>query len=125
MIKRHKNYLYATFLPGLLAGFTAFAQTSFTGSLNDYPGGVFTVTNLLNLVRRLTCYFIQFGIISVVVAMVIYGIMILASRGNSQGFSNGRKALTWGLVGGLLIFSVFTIILSVASLLGVNYPILT
>ena len=97
----------------------------FTTNLGNYPGGVFSVTSLLNLFGRLTCYLIQFAVIAVGVAFIVYGIMFLTSRGEAQGFSRSKKAITWGVVGGLVIFSVFTIVLTVASFIGVNYNILT
>lgn len=106
----------------VFAGYAS-AQSIFTGGLSDYPGGVFSITTLVNIVRRLACYSVQFGIISVVAAFMIYGIMFLKSRGSAQEFSGARKALTWGIVGGLVIFGVFTIILTVADFIGVSYPI--
>lgn len=110
---------------GILLSEVALAQTGFTSNLGDFPGGIFTVTTLVNIVRRLACYFIRFGIISVVAAFIFYGIMFLKSRGSAQEFGGAKKALTWGIVGGLVIFGVFTIILSVADFIGVSYPILT
>jgi len=108
---------------GLMMGERVLAQISFTNSLGNFPGGVFTIQNLVNLIRRLACYFLRFGIICVTIAFVVYGISFLTSRGNPQGFSMAKKSLTWGLIGGIVIFGVFTIILSVASLLGINFPI--
>lgn len=113
-----------------LASGLASAQTSFTTNLGNFPGGEFTVTMLINLVRRLACYFIQFGVIAVGVAFIIYGIMFLKSRGNPQEFGGAKKSLAWGIVGGLVIFGVFTIILTVSDLVGygasgyTQYPIL-
>src|SRR3989338_9172655 len=97
----------------------ASAQTSiFTSGLDDSPGAVATVTNLVKLIGSLACYFIRFGIIAAVIALVVYGIMFLKSRGNPQEFGGAKKALTWGLVGVAVIFGVFTIILTVSSLVG-------
>ena len=109
----------------LIAPSMALAQTSFVSNLGNFPGGVFTITTLVNIVRRLACYFIQFGIIAVVIAFLFYGIMFLKSRGNAQEFGGAKKAITWGVVGGLVIFGVFTIILSVADFIGVSYDIIT
>ena len=44
--------------------------------------------------------------------------------GNPKEFGGAKKSLAWGLVGVLVIFGVFTIIFSIADLLGVSYPIL-
>ena len=108
----------------------ASAQTSiFTSGLDDSPGAVATVTNLVKLIGSLACYFIRFGIIAAVIALVVYGIMYLKSRGNPQEFGGAKKAFSWALVGVAVIFGVFTIILTVSSLVGygassyTEYPI--
>lgn len=127
-----KRILLILFLSVLFFGLASMvsAQTSFTSNLGNFPGGVFTVTTLVNIVRQLACYFIRFGIISVVAAFIFYGIMFLKSRGSPQEFGGAKKALTWGIVGGLVIFGVFTIILTVSNLVGygatvyTDYPIL-
>lgn len=100
------------------------AQSIFTTNLGNYPGGVFSITNLIKFIGSSACYLIRFGIISVFVAFIVYGIMFLKSRGNPQEFGGAKKSLVWGIVGGLVIFGVFTIILSVVNILGVDYDIL-
>jgi hypothetical protein len=60
----------------------------------------------------------------VAIMTVFYGIMFLKSRGSPQGMTQTKKALTWGIVGTLVIFGVFTIILSIAALVGAPYDIL-
>lgn len=100
------------------------AQYGFTNYLGNSPGQQFNVQQLFNLLNRLTCYFIQFAVIIFGGMLVIYGLMFFKSRGSPQGMAEARKALTWGLVGGLIIFSVFTIILSVASFIGVDFPVI-
>ena len=107
-----------------LFGFNASAQYGFTDYLQNAPGGNYTLTWFFTVLGRLTCYLIQFAIVSFGVMLIVYGLMFLKSRGSPQGMTESRKALTWGLVGGLVIFSVFTIVLSVASVLGVDYRIL-
>ncbi len=118
-----KKITALTFLFFLFA-YKVSAQSSFTKYLRDYPGGVYNITFFVTLLRKLACYLIQFGIIAVAVAFVIYGIMFLKSRGNPQEFGGAKKSITWGIVGGLVIFSVFTIILTVADLIGVPYSII-
>ena len=93
-------------------------------SLTGFQGTDLSVTGLFSLLTSLTCYFIQFAIIMISVMIIVYGIMFLQSRGNPQGMMSSRKALAWGIVGGIVIFGVFTIILSVANLIGIDYPIL-
>src|SRR3989344_2615142 len=105
---------------------TAFAQSLFTGGLGGpgIPGQIITGQSVFNLIKNLSCYFLKFGMIAAVIAIVVYGIMFMKSRGNPQEFGGAKKSLAWGLVGVLVIFGVFTIIFSIADLLGVSYPIL-
>jgi len=62
--------------------------------------------------------------------MIVYGLLFLKSRGNSSELSNAKKAFGWGVVGGLVIMGVFTIILTIPELLklgtseSIDYPIL-
>lgn len=123
-IKSLKLKVIVAFFLFLLA-FEVSAQSIFTKNLGEsYPGIVFTVTTLVSLISRLICYLIRFAIIAVLVAFIIYGLMFLKSRGSPQEFGGAKKAFIWGLVGGLVIFGVFTIILSVANIIGTNDQIL-
>ncbi len=121
-----KNLLKFTviFILSLIVVSEVSAQTGFGTNLGNYPG-VLSVTNIVTLFSRLVCYIIRYAIIATMVALIIYGIMFLKSRGNAQEFGGAKKALAWGLVGTAVIFGVFTIILSVASVIGVSYPITT
>ena len=96
---------------------------AFTDNLGGSRGEIFTVQMLFNIIRSLACRFIQFGIIAVGIAMVIYGLLFIKSRGNAAEMTNAKQALTWGVVGGLVIFGVFTIILTVGQIIGgIDYP---
>lgn len=97
----------------------------FNDNLGVGPGTGFDVTRLVNLLKGFACWSIRFAIVTVSVMLVFYGILFLKSRGSPEGMTNAKKSLTWGLVGGVVIFGVFTIILSVAALLGVDYPTLS
>lgn len=110
--------------------FDSGALAQITNNLGNAPGSAATtVTNLLNILRGLSCWFIRFGIIAVGVMTIVYGLMFLLSRGNSTAMLDAKKALTWGIVGGLVIMGVFTIILTIPALLStlsgqaVDYPI--
>jgi hypothetical protein len=109
----------------LLHTTSAAAQYGFTDFLDKVPGGEFDITWFFTLINNLACRFIQFAIIVFVIMLIVYGLMFFKGRGTPQGMTDSKKALTWGLVGGLVIFSVFTIILSVASFVGVDYPVIS
>ncbi len=50
--------------------------------------------------------------------MIVYGISFLLSRGNATSLSDAKKALWAGIMGGVVILGVFTIILSVTSIMS-------
>lgn len=108
----------------LLLVASANAQFGFTKFLGDAPGQQLGVQWLFKLMGQLTCYFYQMAIIVFGVMLVIYGLMFFKSRGSPQGMTEARKALTTGLIGGFVIFAVFTIIMSVASFIGADSSIL-
>ncbi len=131
---QNSKFKIFTLLLALLFYSVANAQSSpFTTYISDpnvnIPGQAFTIQNFFNLLIGLSCRFIKFGIIALGVMLIVYGLMFLMSRGDSTGFTNAKKAFGWGIVGGLVIMGVFTIILSVTAILGaltgkeVTYPI--
>lgn len=105
-----------------------FAQI--TDNLANAPGAALDIQSFFNLFSKLSCLFLRFGIIALGIMMIVYGILFLKSRGDSSGFLNAKKAFGWGIVGGLVIMGVFTIILTIPELLKfgtsapVDYPIL-
>lgn len=101
------------------------AQGFFTDNLGDAAGRRFSSESLFRIINGLACRFIQLAIIGLTIAIVVYGFMFFKSRGNPSGMSDAKKGLTWALVGGLVIMGVFTIIMTVASVIGVDYPITT
>ena len=112
-------FLLTTFY--ILPTTSAWAQFGFTNYLQNAPGGEYRVTWFFNILNDLTCYFIQFAIVAFGIMLIVYGLMFFKGRGTPQGMTEAKKALTWGLVGGFVIFAVFTIILSVVRLLEVEF----
>ena len=100
------------------------ATNAINQNLTGFRGIDLSVQWLANFLKSFACYFIRFAIVSISVMIVVYGIMFLQSRGTPQGMTSAKKSLLWGLVGGIVIFAVFTIVLSVANLIGVDYRIL-
>lgn len=101
-----------------------------TTNLDNAPGIVFNVQNFFNLLTGLSCWFLRLGIIALGVMMIVYGLMFLKSRGSPTEFANAKKAFGWGIVGGLVIMGVFTIVLTIPELLKlgtsapIDYPLL-
>jgi len=84
------------------------------------PQSVFEGFNLWQVPTILTglaCYTVRFGIIVSVIAVLASGIAIILSRGNPAGYANAKKFLLYAIIGGLVIYGVYTIILSVSLLI--------
>lgn len=91
--------------------------------LSSGPGSNIDAPKLIKIFGGLACWLIRVAIVAVSIALVFYGILFLKSRGSPQGIAYAKKALSWGIVGAIVIFGVFTIILSLAAVIGVDYPI--
>lgn len=89
-----------------------------TDNLDNFKGAVFTVSNLFNMLSNFSCWFLRFALIALGIMIVVYGVMFILSRGNPTEMSGAKKALGWGIVGGLVIMGVFTIVLTIPQLLG-------
>ena len=96
-----------------------------TDNLKNAPGVALDIQVFFSLLSKLSCWFLRFGIIALGVMMIVYGILFLKSRGSSTEFSSAKEAFGWGIVGGLVIMGVFTIILTIPELLklGTSVPI--
>ena len=74
----------------------------------------FTLQMIPKILAGLACYTVRFGLIAVGIALVLAGIIFLLSRGNPTAFSSAKKNLLYVIIGGLVIYGVYTIILSFA-----------
>ncbi len=119
-----KSLVFALSAYYVLHTTSALAQYGFTDFLGGSPGKVYDIAWFFTLLNTLACRFIQFAIIVFGIMLIVYGLMFFKGRGSPQGMTDSKKALTWGLVGGLVIFSVFTIILSVAKIIGSDYVVI-
>lgn len=74
----------------------------------------FTVQLVPKILVGLACYIVRFGLIAVGLAIILAGIIFIFSRGNPTAFANAKKNLLYVIIGGLVIYGVYTIILSVS-----------
>ena len=74
----------------------------------------FTIQSVPRILAGLACYAVRFAIIASVIAIITSGIAILLSRGNPVAYVSAKKFLLYAIVGGLVIYGVYTIILSVS-----------
>ena len=82
------------------------------------PSEAFDLWKIPKILSGLACYGIRFAIILFTVALVYTGIKFLLSRGNPTQFTQARKTFLMVLWGGLVIFGVYTIILSLGAFFG-------
>lgn len=84
----------------------------------------FTVQLVPKILAGLACYVVRFGLIAVGLAIILAGIIFIFSRGNPTAFTNAKKNLLYVIIGGLVIYGVYTIILSVSLLVteSTNLP---
>lgn len=80
----------------------------------------FTVQSVPKILAGLACYIVRFGLIAVGVAIILVGFIFIASRGNPTALANAKKNFLYAVIGGLVIYGVYTIILSVSLLFGVS-----
>lgn len=78
----------------------------------------YTYDSLMTAVYNLMDFFIRIAGLAVVAVVVWYGLQMVMSRGDAAKFSDAKKGLTWSLVGALVIFGVWTIILSIKAFVG-------
>ena len=81
----------------------------------------FTLWQIPTILARLGCYFFQFAGIIFVIWIVYVGVKFIQSRGDPTAFSDAKKTFFYSLLGGLIIYGVYTIILSVAALFGATH----
>src|SRR3989344_6789624 len=90
-------------------------------ALNTDPQGSyeqFSIQWVFGIITGLACWFTRFALILMVVMIVFYGIKFMTSQGNQTKFDEAKKSFTWALVGVLVILGTYTIIATVANLLG-------
>ena len=66
----------------------------------------------------LACYFVRFALILIGVVIIFSGILFIVSRGNPAGFANAKKTFLYALTGALVVYGVYTIILSLSLVLA-------
>jgi len=74
----------------------------------------FTLQGVPKIFAGLACYAVRFGIIIFVIWMIYTGIRFLISRGDPTAYGEAKKMFLYSLIGGLLIYGVYTIILTIS-----------
>ncbi|OGM97187.1 MAG: hypothetical protein A2817_01520 [Candidatus Yanofskybacteria bacterium RIFCSPHIGHO2_01_FULL_39_8b] len=80
----------------------------------------FDLWQIPKILAGLSCYAVQLALILFGIWIVYSGISFLLSRGNPLAYGQAKKTFSYSLIGGLVIYGVYTIILSVSAFLGIN-----
>lgn len=123
MFKKITIVLGILLIISFVFGNDSLAQLNFGENLGELDGINFTPNFLYRLLDTFACRLFQFAMVITGIMFVIYGIMFFMTRGNPTKMTDAKKALWYGIIGGLVIFGVTTLILSVAMLVGVDYDI--
>ena len=101
-------FIIVLFLSFVVVYNPTFAQ----GSLDN-----FNLQTVPRIFSGLACYFVRFGVIVTGIAIIASGIAFFLSRGNSVAYEGAKKFFFYAVIGGLVIYGVYTIILSVSLLI--------
>lgn len=78
----------------------------------------FDLWQIPKILTNLSCYFIQFALILFAAFIVYSGIRFFISRGNPTDIGQAKKVFLYSLVGGLVVFGVYTLIFTLAGIFG-------
>lgn len=118
---RHLRYLGTAFYLQYLTISQAFAQ-AFGGNIPSIPGTAqggsgatrTSITNVLNFV-------LTFLALVAVIFVIVGGVRILASAGNEESVTKGRKTIIFAVVGLVVIFFARVIVGFFTSELATNF----
>ena len=83
----------------------------------------FTIWKIPVILSRLSCYLASFALILLAIMVIFSGTSFLLSRGNPEGFNKAKRTFFYSLLGGLIVYTVYTIILSLAAFLIGSSPV--
>jgi uncharacterized membrane protein len=95
-----------------------------SASAEEYTGVDLTIQGVFGIITGLVCWFTRFALILIVVYIIVYGIKFMMAQGNETKYGEAKKSFTWGLVGVLVILGTYTIIATIANLLGGDYSLI-
>lgn len=77
------------------------------------PTGTWTYARLLSTMYYLLGVILQLAELGVVAALVWYGLQMVLSRGDAARFTSAKNGVMLAIVGGIIIFGVYTILATV------------
>jgi len=80
----------------------------------------FTLWKVPLILSKLSCYAVRLAMILFAIWIIYSGIKFILSRGNPEAYGQAKKNLIYALAGGLIVYGVYTIILTIAGLIGVS-----
>ncbi len=103
-------------MASLLSAKLVFATT-------EAPGIDLTIQDILGIITGLACWFTRVALVFIVVAIIYYGLKFMMAQGDPTKLAETKKSFLWGLVGVLVILGTYTIIATVANVLGADYTL--
>lgn len=98
------------------------SANSFQDSLNGAPGVNLTIQGLMGIIVGVACWLTRIAIVFIVIALIVYGIQFLISRGDSGRFTKAKDSFKYGLWGIVVILGAYTIIATVAYAIDPTTP---
>lgn len=72
----------------------------------------YTFDGLMNIAGNLVGVLTNVAWLAATAVIVWYGVKMILARGDETKFAEAKKGLTWAIVGSLVMFGVWTIILT-------------
>lgn len=94
-----------------------FAQSPPTVNVNQglsgSPGSSFSIQRVYGILVGFACWLTRIALVLIVIMIVFYGILMLASQANPTAYSSAKTSLLYAVVGTLVIIGVYSIIATV------------
>jgi len=78
----------------------------------------FKVQDIPSILVNLACNFTRLVLIFIVFWIAYSGVKFFLARDNPVVYGEAKKSLFWSIVGMILVFGVYTVIVSIANFLG-------
>jgi hypothetical protein len=89
-----------------------------------YQGPNLTIQSVFNIFNSLVCYFVQFVLVFMVLALIWTGVSYLRSQGVAGAVTEANKSLQWTVIGIAVILGSYTIVASIAYFVGSSIPLI-
>jgi len=104
-----------------MKNFLGFIHTAHAQGLPPIPQpSVTSIDDFYIALQAIAQWILVFGIVLGVIFIIIGGISILTSRGDSQKLNTGKQTVVWAIVGIVLLILAYAIVNIIARFFGVQ-----